>query len=86
MIERMPGIDSVETPDGLIVGNMVSGSLCALNATASAVWRSIATPASLDDIATALRAQFDVDAERSGRAVSDLIDTWRTLGIVRIVD
>lgn len=82
-VERSPSISAVTVGDGLIVGDFAEGACMALNATASAVWHAIETPATIDEICTALSRRFVIDPADARPEVSRLIADWQARGVVR---
>ncbi len=69
--------------DDLIIGDFANGDCLALNVTASAVWRAIETPATMEQICATLTDEFAVDEAEALSAVSSLVDDWRARGLVR---
>ena len=85
LIERDPAMKTVAVQDDLIVTNLALCKCFALNGSASAVWRTLETPHSAEQICAALLEKFDVSAEQCREEIDALIETWSKLGLVRAI-
>ena len=68
-----------EVEDSFVMVNIDSGKYVSLNATASAVWQALETPATQTDVEARVRAIFDMQAERCHESVTRLLDEMRRL-------
>jgi hypothetical protein len=83
LIEREPSLRTVLVEGDVVVTNLAQCKCFALNGTASAVWKALEAPATIDQICGTLRGDFDVGEEQCRSEVAALIDSWRDMGLVR---
>jgi Coenzyme PQQ synthesis protein D (PqqD) len=70
--------------DEVIVLNMKSGVYYGLDAVGARVWELAQSPQTVKSLQETLLAEFDVDADRCRRDLSELLDHLRTEGLVHI--
>jgi len=74
--QQRPTVEAAPLEDGMILLDPETNQFSVLNQTASAIWESVAQPATSEDIASEIRARF---AEAEGGVLSDVEETLRQM-------
>jgi hypothetical protein len=81
VISRRQGLIAADGPAETILMDIDSGNFFALNATASQIWRLVATPTSVGDLCETLGRAFAQDAEQCRRDVIEFVQDLRDRGL-----
>lgn len=84
LVTRRPRLVEAEVHGELMGLDVDAGHCYGFNATATEVWKLLAEPMTLDALCTALRARFDVDAQRCHESVSTLLARLADEGLVEL--
>ena len=74
--QQRPTVEAAPLEDGMILLDPETNQFSVLNQTASAIWASVAQPATSEEIANEIRARF---AEAEGGVLSDVEETLRQM-------
>ena len=74
--QQRPTVETASLEDGMILLDPETNQFSVLNQTASAIWASVAQPATSEEIANEIRARF---AEVGGGVLSDVEETLRQM-------
>lgn len=80
-----PECVSCEVEDGIAILDLKSNTYFSLDPVGAAVWDRMATPASLDDLATALAAEYDVAPGDCRGDIADLLKDMLAHGLIQTV-
>lgn len=80
-----PECVSCAVEDGIAILDLRSNTYFSLDPVGTAIWDRMATPASLDDLAAAVSAEYDVSAADCRDDIADLLDDLRTHDLIQIV-
>jgi hypothetical protein len=83
---RQPGFVAANLKEELALLDLSSGTYLGFNATAAHLWRLLDAPKTLDELCNAMKAEFDVEADRCRREISSLLDRLSAAGMVGVVD
>jgi hypothetical protein len=83
---RSPGYATANLGEAIAVLDLDSGSYLGLNVTASAVWRLLEVPRTLDTLCSHLTDTFEVDENHCKATVSTLISRLCEAGLLRKVN
>jgi hypothetical protein len=80
--ERVKGVVCAQVGDDLVLLNPNTEVFFALNETAARIWEELESPASEDDLVSALRAEFDVTEEHCRTSVGTFLHEATTQGVL----
>ncbi len=71
-----------DVDDEVLVLDMEANRIHQLNPTASFIWRQLAAPVSVDEVAASLVQAFQVDPTVAARDAADAVERLKGLGLV----
>jgi Coenzyme PQQ synthesis protein D (PqqD) len=74
--QQCPTVEAAPLEDGMILLDPETSQFSVLNPTATAIWTSVAKPATSEEIVAEIRARFE---EVDGSVVSDVEETLRQM-------
>lgn len=77
-----PRLAASEIGDESVVLNLADGKYYGLNDMANRVWRELQQPRSIDQIAAALTAEYEVAEDQARRDVAQLLAELHTLQLI----
>lgn len=80
--QQCPTVEVAPLNDGVILLDPETNQFSVLNETASAIWTSVAQPATSEEIIAEIRMKFE---EVSGKVVSDVEETLRQMVERRLI-
>lgn len=80
-----PECVSCAVEDGVAILDLRSNTYFSLDPVGTAIWGRMATPVSLDDLATAVSAEYDVSPEVCRDDIADLLNDMLTHDLIQIV-
>ena len=80
--QQRPTVEAAPLEDGMILLDPETNQFSVLNQTASAIWASVAQPATSEEIVAEIRARFD---EVDGGVLSDVEETLRQMVERRLI-
>lgn len=80
--KQIPTVEAAPLEDGMILLDPETSQFSVLNQTASAIWASVAQPATSEEIAADIRERF---AEAGGNVLSDVEETLRQMVERRLI-
>jgi hypothetical protein len=86
VVSRNPEVNFVPLHDDRLAIDERAGYCYSLNISAGRVWDLMPSPVAVSVICSALCTEFSVDRESCLRDVSELLDTMRAAGLVRVAD
>lgn len=78
-----PECVSCEVEDGIAILDLRSNTYFSLDPVGAAIWDRMAAPASLDDLTTAIAAEYAVTPEECRRDIADLLDDMLKHGLIQ---
>jgi hypothetical protein len=73
-----------ELGDEVVILDVAGGAYYGLNCVGSRVWRMLQKPHTVAEVRGALLAEFDVDAERCVRELSELLGRLAERGLIEV--
>jgi hypothetical protein len=83
IVTRRIGPETVLVP--VRTSTTIMNDIFALNDTAALVWDALAAPATLEQLSSALAAEYDVDLDEAQRDVRELLQQFAEARIIREV-
>ena len=80
-----PECVSCAVEDGIAILDLRSNTYFSLDPVGAAIWDRMAAPASLDDLATAIAAEYDVPPQECRGDIADLLEDMLTHGLIQTV-
>ena len=80
-----PECVSCKVEDGIAILDLRSNTYFSLDPVGAAVWDRMAAPVSLDDLAAAIAAEYEVPPEECRGDIADLLDDMLTHGLIQTV-
>ena len=80
-----PECVSCEVEDGIAILDLRSNTYFSLDSVGAAIWDRMAAPASLDDLTTAIAAEYDVPPQECRGDIADLLEDMLTHGLIQTV-
>ena len=84
MVTRAIAPLQTNSGDSLMVCDLESGDILALNSTARAIWEAVAEPATIASICERLQRSFVVDEDDCVQAVAAALSEFERRGFVRM--
>ena len=80
--QQIPTVEAAPLEDGMILLDPETNEFSVLNQTATAIWATVAQPATSDEIVAEIQARFD---EVAGGVQSEVEDTLRQMVERRLI-
>ena len=75
-----------EIDNEIVALSIEHGTCYGMNRVGSRIWKLLAEPIRIDDLCSALRAEYRVDAEVCERQVLDLLKEFRAEGLIATLE
>ncbi|MEI6290103.1 MAG: PqqD family protein [Chloroflexota bacterium] len=85
-IVRKAGLQTANVDDDLIILNMKTNNYIALDDIGRRIWALIENPVTVDEVCTALKAEFDAASEQISADVIKFLSELQTEDLVHVVD
>ena len=80
-----PECVSCAVEDGIAILDLRSNTYFSLDPIGAAIWDRMAAPASLDELTSAVSAEYEVASEECRRDIADLLDDMLRHGLIQTV-
>ena len=80
-----PECVSCKVEDGIAILDLRSNTYFSLDPVGAAIWDRMAAPVSLDDLASAIAAEYEIAPEECRGDIADLLEDMLTHGLIQAV-
>jgi hypothetical protein len=84
LIRRAPEPLAADLPGETVLMSLASGRYYGLEGTARRIWELLAAPCTVQDLATALAAEYEVPSDRAAEDLRPFLDQMHREGLLRV--